>query len=170
MSLVKKFKDFEPQLGANTWVAENATLIGEVITGEDCGIWYGAVLRGDVGKIHLGNRVNIQDNAIIHATEGKSVTIVGHDVTVGHRAILHGCTIGDNCLIGMGSIILDNAVVQNEAIVAAGAVVLENTVVESGTIFAGVPAKKVKELSAEEIRKMNQSSAAHYVSIKEKHR
>lgn len=170
MAMIKKFKDYTPQLGRNSWVAENATLIGEISMGAHCGIWYGAVLRGDVGKIVLGENVNIQDNTIIHATEGKSQTVIGNNVTVGHRAIVHGCTIGNNCLIGMGAIILDNAIIKSNSIVAAGAVVLENTIVESGTIYAGVPAIKVKEMDGETIEKMNRSSALHYVEIKEAHR
>ncbi|NND77227.1 MAG: gamma carbonic anhydrase family protein [Flavobacteriales bacterium] len=170
MAMIKYLGKHKPQIGKNTWLAETATVIGEVEIGKDCGVWYGAVLRGDVGLIKIGNRTNIQDNAVLHGTDKKSLTVVGNNVTIGHRAIVHGCKIGNNVLIGMGAIVLDNAVIEDNSIVAAGAVVLEKTVIKSGTIYAGVPAKEVKKLYISEVREMNQMSASHYVLKKEEHR
>jgi len=170
MALLKYLDKNQPKIGTGTWLAETAQVIGEVEIGKDCGIWYGAVIRGDVGLIKIGNRTNIQDNAVLHGTWKKSLTVVGNNVTIGHRAIVHGCKIGNNVLIGMGSIVLDNAVIEDNAIVAAGAVVLENTVVKSGTIYAGVPAKEVKKVAISEMREMNKMSASHYVLKKEEHR
>jgi len=170
MALVKYLGKNQPKIGQGTWLAETSQVIGEVEIGKDCGIWYGAVIRGDVGLIKIGNRTNIQDNAVLHGTWKKSLTVVGNNVTIGHRAIVHGCKIGNNVLIGMGSIILDNAVIEDNAIVAAGAVVLENTIVKSGTIYAGVPAKEVKKISISEVREVNKMSASHYVLKKEEHK
>ncbi|MEM7161297.1 MAG: gamma carbonic anhydrase family protein [Bacteroidota bacterium] len=170
MALVKYIGKFQPKIGKGTWLAETAQVMGEVEIGKDCGIWYGAVIRGDVGLIKIGNRTNIQDNAVLHGTWKKSLTTIGNNVTVGHRAIVHGCTVGNNVLIGMGAIVLDNAIVEDNSIVAAGAVVLENTVVKSGCIYAGIPAKEVKKISIAEMREMNKMSASHYVLKKEEHR
>ena len=146
MAILKKVRGHQPKFGADCWLAENAVIIGEVMAGDKCTFWFGAVVRGDVHYIKIGNNTNIQDNATIHCTYKTAPTTIGSNVTIGHNAIVHGCTLEDNVLIGMGSIVMDHAVVQSGAIVAAGAVVLENTIVESNTIYAGVPAKKVKKI------------------------
>ncbi len=139
----------EPQFGDDCYVADNATIIGEVITGDQCSFWFNAVVRGDVHYIKMGNKVNVQDGAVIHCTYEKAPTSIGNNVSIGHNALVHGCTIHDNVLIGMGAIVMDNVVVEENSIIAAGAVVLENTIVKTGSIYAGVPAKKVKEVSPE---------------------
>jgi carbonic anhydrase/acetyltransferase-like protein (isoleucine patch superfamily) len=136
-------------MGNNCFVAPNATIVGDVIMGDDCSVWFNAVVRGDVNSIRMGNKVNVQDGAVIHCTFEKTKAIIGNSVSIGHNAIVHGCTIDDNVLIGMGSIVMDNVHVGSNSIVAAGAVVLENTIIEPGSIYAGVPAKKVKEVSPE---------------------
>jgi carbonic anhydrase/acetyltransferase-like protein (isoleucine patch superfamily) len=146
MSLILPVNGIAPKFGNNCFIAENATIVGDVIMGNDCSIWFNAVVRGDVHKIRMGDKVNIQDAAIIHCTYKKAFVTIGNNVSIGHRAIIHGCTLEDNVLIGMGAIVMDNVVVQSNSIIAAGAVVLENTVVEGGSIYAGTPAKKVKEL------------------------
>jgi carbonic anhydrase/acetyltransferase-like protein (isoleucine patch superfamily) len=138
-----------PQIPEDCFVAPNATIVGDVTMGSDCSIWFNAVIRGDVNKIRMGNKVNIQDGACIHCTFEKTETILGNSVSVGHNAIVHGCVIEDNVLIGMGAIVMDNAHISTGSIIAAGAVVLEGTIVPPGSIFAGVPAKKVKEVSPE---------------------
>ncbi|MBL4710285.1 MAG: gamma carbonic anhydrase family protein [Flavobacteriales bacterium] len=147
MALLKSVRGFTPQIGENCFLAENATLIGDVVMGNDCSIWYSAVVRGDVNSIVLGNKVNIQDGAVIHCTYEKSKTILGNNVSVGHNAIVHGCEIHDNVLVGMGSIVMDNVIVESNVIIAAGAVVTQNSRLESGFIYAGTPAKKIKALS-----------------------
>lgn len=136
-------------MGANCFLAPNATIVGDVIMGDDCSVWFNAVIRGDVNAIRMGNKVNVQDGAVIHCTYQKTQTVIGNNVSIGHNAIVHGCTAHDNVLIGMGAIVMDNAVIGSNSIIAAGAVVLENTVVEPGSIYAGVPAKKVKTISEE---------------------
>lgn len=151
MPLILPIKGVSPELGEGCFVAENATIVGDVVLGNECTIWFNAVIRGDVNAIRIGNKTNIQDGAIIHCTYQKAATTVGSNVSVGHNAIVHGCTVEDNVLIGMGAIVMDNVVVQKNCIVAAGSVVLENTICESGFIYAGVPAKKVKPLSQEQI-------------------
>jgi carbonic anhydrase/acetyltransferase-like protein (isoleucine patch superfamily) len=156
-----------PFLEKNVWVAPNATIVGEVHIGARSSIWYQTVLRGDVGKIVLGYEVNIQDGSIIHTTTGKSEVHLGNRVSVGHRAIVHGCTAEDDVLIGMGSIVMDNAYLERGSIVAAGAVVLENARVESGWIWAGVPAKPVKKLELEAALRMTKGTASGYVQYKE---
>ena len=138
-----------PQFGENCFVAPNATIVGDVVMGNDCSIWFNAVIRGDVHYIKIGNKVNIQDGAIIHCTYQKNPTEIGNNVSIGHNAMVHGCTLHDNVLIGMGSIVMDRCVVHSNSIIAAGAVLLEGTVVEAGSIYAGVPAKKVKDISKE---------------------
>ncbi|HMO61412.1 MAG TPA: gamma carbonic anhydrase family protein [Ferruginibacter sp.] len=138
-----------PRMGNNCFIAPNATIVGDVITGDDCSIWFNAVVRGDVNSIRLGNKVNVQDGAVIHCTFEKTKAIIGNNVSIGHNAIVHGCVIEDNVLVGMGAIVMDNARIGSNSIIAAGAVVLENTVVEPGSIYAGVPAKKVKNISPE---------------------
>jgi len=149
MALILPVKGKSPELGKNCFVAPNATIVGDVVMGDECSVWFNAVIRGDVHYIKIGNKVNIQDGAIIHCTFLKHPTNIGNNVSIGHNAMVHGCTIHDNVLIGMGSIVMDQCVVQSNSIIAAGAVVLEGTIVEAGTIYAGVPAKKVKEVSAE---------------------
>ncbi|MGR7812442.1 gamma carbonic anhydrase family protein [Lacinutrix undariae] len=147
MPIIKTVNGKSPQIPEDCYVAENATIVGDVSMGKDCSVWFNAVIRGDVHYIKMGDKVNIQDGAVIHATYQKSPTTIGNNVSVGHNAIVHGCTIHDNVLIGMGSIVMDDCVVESNSIVAAGAVVTANTRVESGSIYAGVPAKKVKDIS-----------------------
>ncbi|MFZ9717962.1 MAG: gamma carbonic anhydrase family protein [Chitinophagaceae bacterium] len=149
MAVILPVEGIIPQLGKDCFVAPNATIVGDVITGDQCSFWFNAVVRGDVNSIRLGNKVNVQDGAVLHATYQKAKTTIGNNVSIGHNAIVHGCTIHDDVLIGMGAIVMDHAVVHSNAIIAAGAVVLEGTVVEAGSIYAGVPAKKVKNISAE---------------------
>jgi len=161
--IIKELKGKKPTFGANCYIAENAVIVGEVTMGNDCSIWYNAVLRGDVHFIKMGNKVNIQDGAVVHCTYKKSPTTIGHNVSVGHNAIVHGCTIHDNVLIGMGSIVMDDCIVESNSIVAAGAVVTKGTVVESGTIYAGVPAKKVKDISQALISDQIDRIANNYV-------
>jgi carbonic anhydrase/acetyltransferase-like protein (isoleucine patch superfamily) len=144
--LIKSVRGKFPFIPENTYVAENATIVGDVTFGINCSVWFNAVIRGDVNFIRIGNKVNIQDGAIIHCTYQKHATIIGNNVSIGHNAIVHGCTIEDNVLIGMGSIVMDNCIIGRNSIIAAGAVVTQNTVVESGTIYAGVPAVKVKNI------------------------
>ncbi len=150
MPLIKSVRGFTPKWGDNSFLAENATLIGDLVMGNDCSVWFQAVIRGDVNSIRIGNKVNIEDGAIIHGTFERAATSIGNNVSIGHRAMVHGCTIHDNVLVGMGAIIMDNAVVEEHVLIAAGAVVLENMHCESGYIYAGVPAKKVKKLSPEQ--------------------
>jgi carbonic anhydrase/acetyltransferase-like protein (isoleucine patch superfamily) len=149
MALIKKCRGFEPHIGEDCWLAENATLVGDLKMGDQCSVWFNAVVRADVNTIRIGNRVNIQDGAVLHCTYEKTQVVIGNNVSIGHNALIHGCTIEDNVLIGMGSIVMDNCHVKSNAIVAAGAVLLEGTTVESWSIYAGVPAKKVKSLSKE---------------------
>ena len=144
--LIKTVRGFTPQWGPDCFVAENATLIGDLIMGDQCSVWYQAVIRADVNAIRIGNRVNIQDGAVIHATYEKAGTIIGDDVSIGHNAIVHGCTLEDSVLVGMGSIIMDNCIVESNSIIAAGSVVTQNTHVPEGTIFAGIPARKIKDI------------------------
>jgi carbonic anhydrase/acetyltransferase-like protein (isoleucine patch superfamily) len=146
--IVKKINGKSPQIPSDCYVAENATIIGDVSIGENCSIWFNAVIRGDVNSITIGNKVNIQDGAIVHCTYKKHPTVIGNNVSIGHNAIVHGCIINDNVLIGMGAIVMDNCVVNSNSIIAAGAVVTQNTTIESGAIYAGVPAKKVKDIDA----------------------
>jgi carbonic anhydrase/acetyltransferase-like protein (isoleucine patch superfamily) len=144
--IIKPLNGKSPVIPKDCYIAENATIIGDVTIGNQCSIWFNAVLRGDVHFIKIGNKVNIQDGAIVHCTYQKHPTIIGNNVSVGHNAIIHGCTIHDNVLVGMGAIIMDNCIIESNSIIAAGAVVTQNTVVESGTIYAGIPAKKVKNI------------------------
>ncbi|HEX8574921.1 MAG TPA: gamma carbonic anhydrase family protein [Flavobacterium sp.] len=144
--LIKSVNGKSPAIPDDCYVAENATIVGDVTLGTSCSVWFNTVIRGDVNTITIGNKVNIQDGAVIHCTYQKHATVIGNNVSIGHNAIVHGCTIHDNVLIGMGVIIMDNCVIHSNTIIAAGAVVTQNTVVESGTIYAGVPAKKVKAI------------------------
>ncbi|MBK9929407.1 MAG: gamma carbonic anhydrase family protein [Saprospiraceae bacterium] len=167
MSIIKTVRGQTPIFGNNVFLADNSVVIGEVSMGDDCSVWFNAVIRGDVNFIKIGDRVNIQDGAVIHCTFEKSGTTIGNDVSIGHSAIVHGCTIHDKALIGMGAIVMDNAVVPTNCLVAAGAVVLENTILESGYIYAGVPAKKVKELSKENFEFFITRTANNYVMYAE---
>lgn len=146
--IIKEVNGKYPQIPEDCFVAENATIVGDVTFGAQCSVWFNAVVRGDVHSITIGNKVNIQDGAVIHATYLKHPTNIGNNVSIGHNAIVHGCTIKDNVLIGMGAIVMDNCVVESNSIIAAGAVVTQNTMVESGVIYAGVPAKKIKDINA----------------------
>jgi gamma-carbonic anhydrase len=146
MALIKPVKGIKPLLGRNCFLAENATITGDVILGDDCSIWFNAVVRGDVHSIRIGNNVNIQDGVIIHCTYQKAPVTIGNNVSIAHNAIIHGCTIHDNVLIGMGAIVMDGAIIQSNSIIGAGAVVKEGTVVESGTVWAGIPAVKIKDI------------------------
>ena len=149
MPVIKAVNGKSPQLPEDCYISENATIVGDVVMGNQCSVWFNAVVRGDVHFIKIGDRVNIQDGAVIHATYLKSPTTIGNNVSIGHNAIVHGCTIHDNVLVGMGSIIMDDCVIESNSIIAAGAVVTQNTKVEAGSIYAGVPAKKVKDISPE---------------------
>lgn len=145
--IIKAVNGIAPNVPSDCYVAENATIVGDVTFGAECSVWFNAVIRGDVNQIKIGNKVNIQDGAIVHCTYQKHPTTIGNNVSIGHNAIVHGCIIEDNVLIGMGAIVMDNCIIKSNSIIAAGAVVTQNTVVESGVIFAGVPAKKVKEIN-----------------------
>ena len=147
--MIKAVKGKSPQIGEDCYIAENATIVGDVTMGDQCSIWFNAVLRGDVHYIKMGNKVNVQDGAVVHCTYKKSPTTIGNKVSIGHNALVHGCTIHDNVLVGMGSIIMDDCVVESNSIIAAGAVLTKGTRVPSGTIFAGMPAKKLKDISEE---------------------
>jgi carbonic anhydrase/acetyltransferase-like protein (isoleucine patch superfamily) len=149
MPVILPVKGIFPVMGSGCFIAPNATIVGDVIMGDECSVWFNAVIRGDVNSIRMGNKVNVQDGAVIHCTYEKTKVIIGNNVSIGHNAIVHGCVIDDNVLIGMGSIVMDNAKIGSNSIIAAGAVVLENTVVDPGCIYAGVPAKKVKDISQE---------------------
>ena len=147
--MIKTINGKSPQIGEDCYIAENATIVGDVVMGNQCSIWFNAVLRGDVHYIKMGNKVNVQDGAVIHCTYLKSPTNIGNNVSIGHNAIVHGCTVHDNVLIGMGSIIMDDCIVESNSIIAAGAVVTKGTHVPSGTVFAGMPAKKIKDISTD---------------------
>ncbi len=163
MPIILPVQDKYPEIPSDCFVAENATIVGEVTMGSSCSVWFNAVIRGDVHYIKIGNKVNIQDGAVIHATYQKSPTNIGNNVSIGHNAIVHGCTIQDNVLIGMGSIIMDDCIVESNSIIASGAVVTKNTRVEAGSIYAGVPAKKVKDISEELISGEIDRIANNYV-------
>lgn len=163
MALILPVHDIAPQFGERCFLAENCTVVGDVVMGNDCSVWFGAVVRGDVHRIRIGNKVNIQDLAMIHCTYQKAPVSIGNNVSIGHRAIVHGCTLHDNVLIGMGAIVMDHVVVEANSIIAAGAVVLENTIVESGSIYAGIPAKKVKNISPEQFAQTIERIANNYV-------
>lgn len=163
MPIIKPVNGKQPQIPEDCYVSENATILGEVTMGNACSVWFNAVIRGDVHYIKMGNKVNVQDGAIIHATYQKSPTNIGNNVSIGHNAIVHGCTVHDNVLIGMGSIVMDDCIVESNSIIAAGAVVTKNTIVESGTIYAGIPAKKVKDISKELISDQIDRIANNYV-------
>lgn len=149
MALIKSVKGISPKWGKKCFIADNATLTGDVIIGNDCSIWFNAVIRGDVHSIRIGNNVNIQDNVVIHCTYQKAPVNIGNNVSIAHSAIIHGCTIKDNVLIGMGAIIMDDVVVESNSVIAAGAVVSKNTIVKSGSVYAGVPAKLIRTVNTE---------------------
>ena len=167
MALIKKVRGHTPAIGENTFLAETAVILGDVTIGRDCSIWYNAVLRGDVNKIVIGDRTNIQDGVVLHTlydgSPHPSQTIIGSDVSVGHNAVIHGARIGDNCLIGMGATLLDNAVVPSGCIIAANALVLSNAQLEPNSVYAGVPAKKVKEVTPEQVRDIIERTARDYM-------
>lgn len=163
MPLIKSVNGHTPIIPEDCYIAENATIVGEVSLGSQCSVWFNAVLRGDVHFIKIGNKVNIQDGAVIHATYQKSPTTIGNNVSIGHNAIVHGCTIHDNVLIGMGSIVMDDCVIESNSIIAAGAVVTQKTRVEAGSIYAGVPAKKVKDISKDLINGEINRIADNYI-------
>lgn len=161
--IVKEVNGKHPQIPDDCFIAENATIVGDVVLGTECSIWFNAVLRGDVHYIHIGNRVNIQDGAVIHCTYQKHPTVIGNNVSIGHNAIVHGCTVKDNVLIGMGAIVMDNCIIESNSIIAAGAVVTQNTIVESGSIYAGVPARKVKDINASDFAGEIQRISGNYI-------
>jgi len=163
MALILPCRTITPKFGENCFLAPNATIIGDVEIGDDCSIWFNAVVRGDVNSIRIGNKVNIQDGAVLHCTYKKTKVVIGNNVSIGHNALVHGCTLEDNVLIGMGAIVMDNCYVEKNALVAAGAVVLENTRIEAGSIYAGVPAKKVKQLDEATFKDQNERIANNYV-------
>lgn len=163
MAIIKSLRGFTPKIGKNCFIAETAVIIGDVEIGDDCSIWYGAVIRGDVNSIRIGNRVNIQDNAVLHTTYQKTTIKMGDDVSVGHNVIVHGAEVQNGALLGMGSTVMDNSVIGEGAIVAANALVLENTKVEAGTIYAGVPAKFVKKVDPALSRDTNERIARNYL-------
>lgn len=164
MPVILSVEDKHPQFGNNCYIAPNATIVGDVVMGDDCSIWFNAVVRGDVNFIRIGNKVNVQDGACIHCTFKRSGTTIGNNVSIGHNAIVHGCILHDDVLIGMGAIIMDEAVVQSNTIIAAGAVVLEGTVCEKGCIYAGVPAKKIKAIPQQMINGEIHRIANNYVN------
>lgn len=161
--IIKKVRGKLPQIGENCYVAENAVITGDVTMGQECSIWFNAVIRGDVNSITMGNKVNVQDGAVVHCTYLKHPTVIGNNVSIGHNALVHGCVIHDNVLIGMGAIVMDNCVVNSNTIIAAGAVVTQNTIVESGAIYAGIPAKKVKDINASDFAGEIERIANNYV-------
>lgn len=161
--IIKPVRGIHPEIPEDCFIADNATIVGDVVMGERCSVWFQAVIRGDVNSIRIGNQVNIQDGAVIHATYEVSPTVIGNNVSIGHNAIVHGCTIHDNVLIGMGSIVMDDCVVESNSIIAAGAIVTKNTRVESGSIYAGIPAKKIKTVSPELTRGEIERIANNYV-------
>ncbi len=163
MALIKACRGIEPIIGEDCYLAENATVVGDVQMGDQCSVWFNTVIRGDVNSIRMGNKVNVQDGAVIHCTYQKTKVNIGNNVSIGHNALVHGCTIEDNVLIGMGAIVMDNCHIHSNCILAAGAVLLENTILESWSIYAGVPAKKVKTLSPEFFKGEVQRIADNYV-------
>ena len=165
MAIIRELRGFTPKIEKNCFIAENAVIIGDVTIGDDCSIWYGVVLRGDVNTIRIGNRVNIQDNASVHTLYQRSVTIIGDDVSVGHNAVVHGAKVGNNVLVGMGAILMDNAEIADGSIIAAGAVVLTGEKLEPG-VYAGVPAKKVKD-GSEAITAAAHKNAQGYMMYKD---
>lgn len=163
MALIIPVQGISPIFGEHCFLADNATITGEVVMGDECSIWFNAVVRGDVNSITIGNRVNIQDQAVIHCTYQKAKTVIGNNVSIGHAAIVHGCTLHDNVLIGMGAIVMDHAIIGENSMIAAGAVVLENTIVEPGSIWAGSPARKIKQMTPEHFKELNERISKNYL-------
>jgi len=163
MDNIIKLKNKTPSIPECSFIADNASIIGDVVLGKKCSVWFHAVVRGDVNQIIIGDKVNIQDGSIVHCSHEKAATFIGNNVSIGHRAIIHGCIIEDNVLIGMGAIVMDNAKIGKGSIIAAGAVILENTIIPPNTIYAGVPAKKVKELEPNKALEITQETADNYV-------
>ncbi len=161
--IIKELRGKKPQFGKDCFLADNATVVGDVVMGDQCSIWFNAVVRGDVHYIKMGNKVNVQDGAVIHGTFQKSPTNIGNNVSIAHNAIVHGCTVKDNVLIGMGAIVMDDSVINSNTIIAAGAVITKGMVVESGSVYAGVPAKKVKDISEELIASDIERIADNYI-------
>ncbi|WP_158961490.1 gamma carbonic anhydrase family protein [Myroides fluvii] len=161
--LIKEIRGKYPNIATDCYIAENATIVGDVTIGQSCSVWFNAVIRGDVNSIVIGNKVNIQDGAIIHCTYEKHPTVIGNNVSIGHNAMVHGCVVHDNVLIGMGAIVMDDCVIHSNTIIAAGAVVTQHTVVEPGSIYAGVPAKKVKDIGASDFAGEIERIANNYV-------
>lgn len=164
MALIKELRGFTPRMGTNCYLAETAVIIGDVVLGDECSVWFNAVLRGDVNSIRIGNRVNIQDNCTIHTTYNDSVAEIGDDVTIGHNAVIHGARIEPSALIGIGSVLLDHVVVGSNTIVAAGSVVLERTVLEPNSLYAGIPAKRVKTIDPHRLETMIKGIARNYIT------
>nr|WP_297308960.1 gamma carbonic anhydrase family protein [uncultured Flavobacterium sp.] len=163
MALIKEINGIAPSIPDDCYVAENATILGNVTFGKQCSVWYNAVIRGDVNAITIGNKVNIQDGAVIHCTYLKHATVIGNNVSIGHNAIVHGCTIENDVLIGMGAIVMDNCLVKSNVIIGAGSVVTQNSVLESNAIYAGIPAKKVKDLEASDFKGEIERIANNYI-------
>jgi len=163
MALIKTLNNKTPKFGKNCFLAENAAIIGDVIMGDDCSVWFSAVVRGDVHYIKIGNRVNIQDNAVIHGTYEKSPTNIGNNVSIAHNAVVHGCTVKDNVLIGMGAIVMDDAVIESNTIIASGSVVLQKSILEPNSVYAGAPAKKIKTISEDLSKGQIERIASSYV-------
>lgn len=163
MAIIKSVRGFTPEFGNNCFIAENSTIVGDVKIGNDCSFWFNSVIRGDVNSIRIGNKVNVQDGAILHCTYQKTKIHIGNNVSIGHNVIVHGATIHDDVLIGMGAIIMDNAEIGENSIIAAGALVLENAIIESGSIYGGVPAKKIKSIEPNQTREMIERIANNYL-------
>ncbi len=163
MAIIKSVRGFTPEIGNNCFLAENSTIVGDVKIGNDCSFWFNSVVRGDVNSIIIGNKVNIQDGAILHCSFEKSKINIGNNVSIGHNVIVHGATIHDNVLVGMGAIIMDHAVIGENSIIAAGALILENTIVEPGSIYGGVPAKKIKSIEQNQTKEMIEKIANNYL-------
>jgi gamma-carbonic anhydrase len=161
MSIIKSVRGFTPKFGENCFLADNAVVVGEVTMGDNCTVWFNAVVRGDVHSITIGNNTNIQDGAVIHATYQKAKTVIGNNVSIAHNAVVHGCTVEDNVLIGMGAIVMDDAVIGTGSVIAAGAIVLPKTIVEPGSIYAGMPAKRIKDVG-EEMKAVIERTAKNY--------
>lgn len=164
MALIKEVLGRTPQIGSDTFLAETATIIGDVIIGEQCSIWYNAVIRGDVNAIRIGHKVNVQDNVMLHCTYERFALSIGNDVSIGHNAIVHGCTVHDNVLIGMGAIVMDDCVIESNSIIGAGSVVIQGTHIKSGEVWAGTPARKIKDISAELLEGEVNRIAQNYVT------
>jgi len=161
MAIIKEVRGYAPRFGHNCFLAETAVVVGEVTMGENCTVWFNAIVRGDVHSVTIGNNTNIQDGAVIHCTYQKAKTVIGNNVSIAHNAVVHGCTVEDNVLIGMGAIVMDDAVIGSNSVIAAGAIVLPGTQVEPGSIYAGIPAKKVKDIS-DEMKEVIQRTARNY--------